>query len=103
MSTDIVITEENPVRPETSVPLLATGMARSLPAEEGHLITLLEPEEVNSDWKRWSAVLLRPDGLYGTKPATGGNKAGKLKAIRAAPPLGAPGLALATDCDRGGS
>jgi hypothetical protein len=44
-----------------------------LPAE-GHLITLLEPEEVNPDWKRWSAVLLRPDGLYGTKPASGGNK-----------------------------
>src|ERR1019366_5418374 len=71
-----------------------------LPAE-GHLITLLEPEEVNPDWKRWSAVLLRPDGLYGTKPASGGNKAGKLKAIKAAL-RSARRVWLATDCDREG-
>ena len=41
----------------------------------------VEPEEVNPDWKRWMPVLLRPEGLFGTKPATGGNKASKLKAI----------------------
>jgi DNA topoisomerase-3 len=29
-------------------------------------------------------VLLRPEGLFGTKPATGGNKASKLKAIKEA-------------------
>jgi hypothetical protein len=28
--------------------------------------------------------LLRPEGLYGTRPAKGGNKAAKLKAIREA-------------------
>jgi len=44
-------------------------------------VELPEPEEVSTDWKRWTAVLLRPDGLYGTKPATGGNKAPKLKAM----------------------
>jgi hypothetical protein len=33
-------------------------------------------------WKRWSPFLLRPEGLYGTRPAEGGNKAAKLKAIR---------------------
>ena len=38
-------------------------------AAEGRLLDLCEPEDVNPDWKRWSAVLLRPDGLYGTRPA----------------------------------
>jgi DNA topoisomerase III len=52
-----------------------------LPAE-GHLFDLAEPEDVVPAWKRWTPVLLRPDGLYGTKPASGGNKAAKLKAIR---------------------
>jgi len=33
-----------------------------LPAE-GHLIDLLEPEDVVPAWKRWTATLLRPDGL----------------------------------------
>ena len=70
-------------------------------AAEGHLLDLCEPEDVNPDWKRWSPVLLRPDGLYGTKPATGGNKAAKLKVIRAA--LRTAGRVwLATDCDREG-
>ena len=70
-------------------------------AAEGHLLDLCEPEDVNPDWKRWSTALLKPDGLYGTKPATGGNKAAKLKAIRAA--LKTAGRVwLATDCDREG-
>ena len=68
-----------------------------LPAE-GHLI---EPEEVFADWKRWTAVLLRPDGLYGTEPVTGGKKALKLKAIRDAL-RGAKRVWLATDRDREG-
>jgi DNA topoisomerase-3 len=71
-----------------------------LPAE-GHLFDLLEPEEVVPEWKRWRPILLRPDGLYGTKPATGGNKAAKLKAIRDAL-RGARQVWLATDCDREG-
>ena len=50
-------------------------------AAEGHLLELCEPEDVNPGWKRWSAVLLKPDGLYATKPATGGNKAAKLKLV----------------------
>ena len=52
-----------------------------LPAE-GHLFDLMEPEDVVPAWKRWSAVLLRPEGLYATKPALGGNKPAKLRAIR---------------------
>jgi len=71
-----------------------------LPAE-GHLFDLLEPEEVEPAWKRWSPVLLRPDELYGTKPADGGNKASKLKAIREALRT-AKRVWLATDCDREG-
>ncbi len=71
-----------------------------LPAE-GHLFDLLEPEEVEPAWKRWSPVLLRPDELYGTKPADGGNKALKLKAIREALRT-AKRVWLATDCDREG-
>ena len=70
-------------------------------AAEGHLLDLCEPEDVNPAWKRWSTALLKPDGLYGTKPATGGNKAAKLKAIRAALKT-ADQVWLATDCDREG-
>ena len=70
-------------------------------AAEGHLLDLCEPEDVNPAWKRWSTALLKPDGLYGTKPATGGNKAAKLKAIRSALKT-ADRVWLATDCDREG-
>ena len=62
---------------------------------------MLEPEDVVPEWKHWSPILLRPDGLYGTRPATGGNKAAKLKAIREAL-RSAKRVWLATDCDREG-
>ena len=52
-------------------------------------------------WKRWSPILLRPEGLYGTRPAEGGNKAVKLKAIRDALHT-ANQVWLATVCDREG-
>ena len=71
-----------------------------LPAE-GHLFDLVEPEDVMPEWKRWSPILLRPEGLYGTRPAEGGNKAAKLKAIREALRT-AKRVWLATDCDREG-
>jgi DNA topoisomerase-3 len=71
-----------------------------LPAE-GHLFDLLEPEDVVPAWKRWSPILLRPEGLYGTRPAEGGNKAAKLKVIREALRT-AKRVWLATDCDREG-
>ncbi len=71
-----------------------------LPAE-GHLFDLQEPEDVVPACKRWAPVLLRPNGLYGSHPATGGNKAAKLEAIRDA--LRTAGRVwLATDCDREG-
>ncbi len=71
-----------------------------LPAE-GHLFDLVEPEAADPAWKRWSATLLRPDGLYPTKPAGGGNKAPKLQAILYALRT-AKRVWLATDCDREG-
>ena len=52
-------------------------------------------------WKRWAPILLRPEGLYGTRPAEGGNKAAKLRAIREALRT-ARRVWLATDCDREG-
>ena len=39
---------------------------------------------------RWSPILLRPDGLYGTRPAEGGGKAAKLKASDDAPAISTP-------------
>ena len=71
-----------------------------LPAE-GHLFDLQEPEDVVPAWKRWTAVLLRPDHLYSTRPAAGGNKLAKLKTIREAL-RSARRVWLATDCDREG-
>lgn len=71
-----------------------------LPAE-GHLFDLQEPKDVEPAWKRWSPILLRPGELYGTRPAMGGNKAAKLKAIRTAV-RAAKRVWLATDCDREG-
>ena len=71
-----------------------------LPAE-GHLFDLLEPQDVVPAWKHWSAILLRPEGLYGTRPADGGHKAAKLRAIREALRT-AKRVWLATDCDREG-
>jgi len=50
-------------------------------------------------WKRWLPILLRPEGLYRTCPAEGGNKAAKLRAIREALRT-AQRVWLATDCDR---
>ena len=71
-----------------------------LPAE-GHLFDLEEPEDVVPAWKRWSPILLRPEELYGTRPAADGNKTAKLKAIRTALRT-AKRVWLATDCDREG-
>ncbi len=99
MSVQIVITEKSSQAKDVRA---AVGSRYgAILAAEGHLLDLCEPEEVNPAWKRWSAVLLRPDGLYATKPAAGGNKAAKLKAIRQALRTAAR-VWLATDCDREG-
>ena len=65
------------------------------------MFDLQEPEDVVPEWKRWSPILLRPEGLYGTRPADGGSKAAKLKTIREAL-RSAKRVWLATDCDSEG-
>src|SRR5260370_40849174 len=78
----IVITEKTSQSKDVRA-AVGSRYGEILPAE-GHLFDLLEPEDVVPAWKRWSPILLRPEGLYDTCPATGGNKAAKLKAIREA-------------------
>src|SRR3954466_6626156 len=99
VSDQIVITEKTSQAKDVRA-AVGSRYGAVLPAE-GHLLDLQEPEDVVPAWKRWTAVLLRPDALYGTRPASGGNKAAKLKAIRDAL-QGARRVWLATDCDREG-
>src|SRR5262249_49589060 len=79
---------------------LGDRFGQILPAE-GHLLRLAEPHEVNASWKSWACVLLKPDGLYPTRPASEGNKAAKPGAVAAALKAGHQ-VILATDCDREG-
>ena len=79
---------------------LGARFGQILPAE-GHLLRLAEPEEVHAAWKSWSCIVLKPEGLYPTRPAAGGNKPAKLKAIAAAL-RSCNDVILATDCDREG-
>ena len=99
MADQIVITEKTSQAKDVRA-AVGSRYGDVLPAE-GHLFDLLEPEDVVPEWKRWSPILLRPEGLYGTRPAEGGNKAAKLKAIREALRT-AKRVWLATDCDREG-
>src|SRR6201987_2980744 len=99
MADQIVITEKTSQAKDVRA-AIGSRYGDVLPAE-GHLFDLLEPEDVIPAWKRWSPILLRPDGLYGTRPAEGGNKAAKLRAIREALRT-AKRVWLATDCDREG-
>jgi DNA topoisomerase III len=99
MADQIVITEKTSQAKDVRA-AIGSRYGDVLPAE-GHLFDLLEPEDVVPAWKRWTPILLRPEGLYGTRPAEGGNKAAKLKAIREALRT-AKRVWLATDCDREG-
>ena len=99
MADQIVITEKSSQAKDVRA-AVGSRYGEILPAE-GHLFDLLEPEDVVPAWKRWSPILLRPEGLYGTRPVEGGNKAAKLKAIREALRT-AKRVWLATDCDREG-
>lgn len=79
---------------------LGDRFGQILPAE-GHLLRLAEPHEVQPAWKSWASVLLKPDGLYLTRPSQQGNKVAKLNAIAAALKQ-CDDVILATDCDREG-
>ena len=99
MADQIVITEKTSQAKDVRA-AVGSRYGDILPAE-GHLLDLEEPEDAVPEWKRWSPILLRPEGLYATKPADGGNKAAKLRAIREALRT-AKTVWLATDCDREG-
>ena len=99
MANQIVITEKTSQAKDVRA-AVGSRYGDILPAE-GHLLDLEEPEDAVPEWKRWSPILLRPEGLYATKPADGGNKAAKLRAIREALRT-AKTVWLATDCDREG-
>lgn len=99
MADQIVITEKTSQAKDVRA-AIGSRYGNVLPAE-GHLFDLVEPQDVVPAWKRWSPILLRPDGLYATRPAHGGNKAVKLKAIREAL-RSVKRVWLATDCDREG-
>ncbi len=99
MVDQIVITEKSSQAKDVRA-AVGSDFGTILPAE-GHLLDLEEPGEAMPEWKRWSPVLLRPDGLYATRPAKGGSKAAKLKVIREAL-RSAKKVWLATDCDREG-
>ena len=99
MADQIVITEKTSQAKDVRA-AIGSRYGDILPAE-GHLLDLEEPEEAVPAWKRWSPILLRPEGLYATRPANGGNKASKLKAIRDAL-RNARRVWIATDCDREG-
>ena len=99
MAEQLVITEKTSQAKDVRA-AVGSRYGAVLPAE-GHLFDPQEPEDVVPAWKRWTAVLLRPDALYGTRPAVGGNKAAKLNAIRDAL-RSVRRVWLATDCDREG-
>ena len=69
MADQIVITEKSSQANDVRA-AVGSRYGVILPAE-GHLFDLLEPEDVVPAWKRWSPILLRPEGLYGTRPADG--------------------------------
>jgi DNA topoisomerase-3 len=99
MADQIVITEKTSQAKDVRA-AVGSRYGVVLPAE-GHLLDLMEPQEAVPAWKQWSPILLRPEGLYRTRPAEGGGKAAKLKAIREAL-HDARRVWLATDCDREG-
>ena len=76
MADQIVITEKSSEAKDVRA-ALGSRYGAILPAE-GHLFDLLEPEDVIPEWKYWSPILLRPKGLYGTRPVShrGSNASG---------------------------
>ena len=99
MADQIVITEKTSQAKDVRA-AIGSRYGEVLPAE-GHLFDLQEPDDAVPEWKRWSPILLRPEGLYATRPASGGSKVSKLKVIREALRT-AKRVWLATDCDREG-
>ena len=99
MSKQIVITEKSS-QAKNVREAVGNRYGQVMPAQ-GHLVELQEPADVNEDWKRWSTALLRPDGLYGLKPARDKRRAQMLKGIKDAL-KNTEMVWIATDCDREG-
>ncbi len=100
MST-IIITEKTSQKRDVQA-AIGSNYGRIFPAE-GHLLSLQEPQQVQSTWGRWSFDLLKPDDFYPTCPAPDASPSskGKLQAIADALKT-ATRVILATDCDREG-
>ena len=62
-----------PARQKTSAPLLDLATEISF-RPRAICSTCSNLRMLCRRWKRWSSILLRPEGLYGTRPAEGGNK-----------------------------
>ncbi|MBL4907974.1 MAG: hypothetical protein JKX94_11025, partial [Sneathiella sp.] len=99
--TTIIITEKTSQKKDL-VAAIGNKYGQIFPAE-GHLLSLQEPQSVNSSWGKWSFDLLKPDEFYPTCPAPDASPSarGKLKAIEEALKK-ATRVILATDCDREG-
>jgi DNA topoisomerase-3 len=97
MPEQIVITEKTSQAKDVRT-AVGSRYGDILPAE-GHLFDLLEPEDVVPAWKRWSPILLRPEGLYDTRPAEAATKLPSSKpfAMPFVPPsgFGSPPIAIA--------
>jgi DNA topoisomerase IA len=65
----LIITEKTSQAKDLAA-ALGSRYGKILPAE-GHLLRLAEPDEIDPAWRRWSCTLLKPDGLYPTRPASG--------------------------------
>ncbi|WP_419904672.1 DNA topoisomerase [Kiloniella sp.] len=100
MST-IIITEKTSQKRDVQA-AVGSNYGRIFPAE-GHLLSLEEPQKVQSSWGKWSFDLLKPDDFYPTCPAPDASPSskGKLQAIADAL-KSATRVILATDCDREG-
>ncbi|MEH6633505.1 MAG: DNA topoisomerase [Halopseudomonas aestusnigri] len=100
MST-IIITEKTSQKRDVQA-AVGSNFGRIYPAE-GHLLSLEEPQKVQSSWGRWSFDLLKPDDFYPTCPSPDASPSskGKLQAIAEALKT-ATRVILATDCDREG-
>ncbi|WP_120497526.1 DNA topoisomerase [Kiloniella sp. EL199] len=100
MST-IIITEKTSQKRDVQA-AIGSKYGQILPAE-GHLLSLQEPQQIESSWGRWSFDLLKPDDFYPTCPAPDASPSArsKLEAIAKALKT-AERVIIATDCDREG-
>lgn len=95
---DTLVICEKPSQAKALKAALGSRYGTILPAR-GHILTLLEPDDVREDWKTWSAELLWPGKFYPKAPVKDTKQ--YLDAIKTAA-RGAKRIIIATDCDREG-